>query len=102
VTLPYFEQRAARDPAFRAAREAERPRHAFRRALIGARLKKGLTQKQLAERIGTQQPAIARLESGESEPRLEMIQRLSAALQVSFEVFPDASVEVHDHEITAS
>ena len=95
----YVAEREARDPEFRKAREAGRPQYEFRRALIGARLAAGLTQAELAEAIGTKQSAIARLEGGESNPTLDMLVRLAKALSISFEITPDASVEVH--EITA-
>ncbi len=58
----YVAQREARDPAFKKACERLRPQFEFRKALIGARLAAGLTQKQLAERMGTSQAAIARVE----------------------------------------
>lgn len=95
----YVAEREARDPSFRKAREAERPRYEFQRALIGARLNAGLTQADLAEAIGTKQSAIARLEGGESNPTLDMMTRLAKALSISFEITPNSTVEVH--EITA-
>ena len=47
-----------------------------------ARLKKGLTQMQLAKLIGTKQPAIARLEAGNVSwlPSLEMLFKIANAL----------------------
>lgn len=44
------------------------------------RIQRGLTQAELAERVGTQQPSIARLESGDSNPTLEFLQRVVTAL----------------------
>ena len=41
-----------------------------------ARLRAGLTQKQLATRAGTSQPAIARWESGAVQPSLERLREL--------------------------
>ena len=41
-----------------------------------ARKRAALTQKQLAERAGTTQSAIARLESGRSAPSLDAVERL--------------------------
>lgn len=46
-----------------------------------ARTKAGLTQKQLAELIGTKQPVIARLEDAEYEGHsLSMLQKIAQAL----------------------
>lgn len=83
------------DPEFRAEYEARNRESAFRRAAIRARLAAGLTQAELAEQIGTKQPAIARLEGGDRQPTLPMIQKLAAALNVSFEVMPTGDVVVH-------
>lgn len=92
----YVAQREARSPEFRKAREDGRTQFEFRVALIGARLASDLTQAELAERIGTKQSAIARLENGTSNPTLDMMARLAKALSVSFEITPDAGVEMHE------
>jgi transcriptional regulator with XRE-family HTH domain len=78
----------ANDPAFREARERSRPQFEFRKALIGARLNAGLTQKQLADRMGSTQPTIARLESGLSTPSLGTLHRLADVLGVDFTISP--------------
>lgn len=49
-------------------------------ALIKARAKSGMTQAQLAKKIGTKQSAIARFESGRGNPTVKFIQNLSEAL----------------------
>jgi UDP-N-acetylglucosamine 1-carboxyvinyltransferase len=46
-----------------------------------ARRHRGLTQQQLAERLGTSQSAIARIEQGNQNLTLELLGRLSAALE---------------------
>lgn len=52
-----------------------------------ARLRAGLSQRELAERAGTSQSAVARIEAGAVSPSLETVRRLLAAcgfeLQVS-------------------
>jgi len=57
--------------------------------IIKLRDKAGLTQKQLAELVGTKQSAIARLENGESIPTIQTLYKISTALNqtmtVSFE-----------------
>jgi transcriptional regulator with XRE-family HTH domain len=45
-----------------------------------ARLQKGLSQTEVAARIGTTQSAIARLESGAADPRLSTVQRYAEAV----------------------
>ena len=50
------------------------------RALEKARLEKGWTQAELAEKAGTSQSAIHRIEKGGQNISLEMIKKLSEAL----------------------
>lgn len=97
----YIAQREVSDPEFRKLREASRPKLQFRIALVRARLAAGLTQAEVAKAIGTKQSAIARLESGESNPTLDMMARLATALSVSFEIRPNATVEAHEAELSA-
>lgn len=47
--------------------------------IIAARLKQGLTQAELAAKIGTQQSAIARLESGTYNPSIQLLAKVAAA-----------------------
>lgn len=53
-------------------------------ALIEARVEAGLTQAQVAERMGTKAPAVARLESalvtGKHSPSIATLQKYSAAV----------------------
>jgi transcriptional regulator with XRE-family HTH domain len=90
----YFAAREARDPEFRAAWESLRPTYEFQRALIAARLAAGLSQRELAARLGTKQPAIARLESGQHPPRLSTLQHLADALGITFVIRPHAPLKV--------
>ncbi len=48
--------------------------------LIELRTKRKLTQKELADKLGTKQSAIARLESGRGNPTLEFLQKTARAL----------------------
>lgn len=48
--------------------------------VIRKRLEKGLSQKQLAEKIGTKQSAIARLEGGNTNPSVAFLEKVSKAL----------------------
>lgn len=68
------------DPAVKKEYDKLAPRYALISDLIGARLKRGLTQKDLAERIGTKQSAIARLESGNINPSIEFLQKIAQVM----------------------
>ena len=48
-----------------------------------ARLQTGLTQKQLADLIGTKQPGIARIENGTTLPSLSLLKRIALAINTT-------------------
>lgn len=54
--------------------------------LIEARIRRGLTQKDLAEKIGTKQSAIARIESGNANPSFAFLQKIAQALNSNLEI----------------
>lgn len=53
-------------PDFRAEYEALEQEFSIARALIEARLESGMTQVDVAQRMGVSQPVVARLESGKN------------------------------------
>lgn len=57
-----------------------KPRYQLISQLIEARTKKGLTQEQLAKKLGTKQSAIARLESGNINPSISFLEKITQAL----------------------
>lgn len=56
------------------------------RQIIDKRLKRGISQKDLAKKIGTKQSAISRLESGRYNPTLSFLSKISEALGSKLEV----------------
>lgn len=54
------------------------------------RLRKGLSQAQLAEAIGTQQPHIARIENGHSDLRLDTCRRIAQVLGIDLNTLDQA------------
>jgi transcriptional regulator with XRE-family HTH domain len=77
------------EPKYRMAYEALEEEFALASTLIEARNRAGLTQQELAQKMGTTQPVVARLESGRVRPSLRTLERLAAAtgsrLIISFE-----------------
>lgn len=69
-----------KDPEFRSEYEALEPEFAIVQAMIDARRKTGLTQKQLAERTGIAQSDISKFETGGGNPSLRTLQRLAAGM----------------------
>lgn len=71
-----------KDPEFRAAVEELEPAYQVARL----RIMRGLTQEQVAELVGTKQSSIARLENGNTQPRLSFLRRVVEALGGRLEV----------------
>lgn len=68
------------DPATKKEYDKLAPRYALISELIAARLKKGMTQADVAKKIGTRQSAIARLEGGNVNPSLDFLERIAKVL----------------------
>jgi len=68
------------DPEVQQAYSDLEPRFAVVRQLIELREKHGWSQRDLAERAGMKQPQLARLETGQVEPKLDTLQRLAKAM----------------------
>ena len=78
-----------KDPEYMREYEALEEEFALAAALIRARADSGLTQEEIAIRMGTTQSAIARLEGGKSRPSITTLAKFAKAtgtrLRVSFE-----------------
>jgi ribosome-binding protein aMBF1 (putative translation factor) len=78
-----------KDPDYVREYEALEEEFAMARAVIAARVHAGLTQEELARRMGTTQSVIARLEGGKSKPSTSTLEKLAAAtgtrLKIEFE-----------------
>ena len=59
---------------------------AVAKMIIQKRIKKGLTQEELAQKIGTKQSAIARLEAGECNPTIDFLDRIANALGAKIKI----------------
>jgi transcriptional regulator with XRE-family HTH domain len=81
-SLKRFKKRALARPEVRQAYEAVEEEFAFLNELLKARAKAGLTQAEVAARVGTTQSAIARLESAQPRhsPSIATLQRYAKAL----------------------
>jgi ribosome-binding protein aMBF1 (putative translation factor) len=82
----YVRRRGARDPEFAVAFEEEFDKLRLAREIRLARERRNLSQTELAERVGTKQPHIARLELGKALPRLDVLHKIAAALGFRLEV----------------
>ena len=86
VTLDEWLRESLRDPKFKKEYDALKPKYDLIQAILDARIKDGVTQKELARRAGTTQSAIARFESGAVNPTLDFAARISAAAGAKLEV----------------
>ena len=78
------------DPVYSHEYAQQEQEFSFARVLIQARIKSGLTQKEVAERMGTTQSVIARMESGKPLPSLRSIQRYAQATGTKIRISLDA------------
>ena len=80
-TIPYEKLRAKwlKEPAFIKAHAELEDEFALVAELIRARMKAGLTQAEVAERMQSTQPAVARLESAGRIPSTRTLQRYARA-----------------------
>jgi len=79
TTIAELKKRFMEDPEFRAEYAKADAEYSVIEALIRARTKAKLTQSELAQRIGTTQSAIARLEGGRVSPSLATLRRYAEA-----------------------
>ena len=85
-----LKQAALRLPEVQAAYDAMGPEFAILRQMLLARREAGLTQAQVAARMGTKAPAVTRLESslssGKHSPSLTTLRKYAAAVGCRLEV----------------
>lgn len=73
------------DPVFPGFRDMAARRRALAGELVARRVELGLSQTEVAARMGTSQSAVARLESGDVDVRLSTLERYAAALGIRLE-----------------
>lgn len=81
-------EKKLKNPSFKKAYDALDLEFAIIDAMILARSKRGMTQEKLAEKLGTKQSAIARLESGRGNPTIAFVQRLASELNLELKLTP--------------
>lgn len=84
----YFREMLERDPEFRRVYEERQPRRELGRLILRRRLGIGLSQRDLAERVGTSQNRIYLIEAGDANPTLDTLRRLAAVLDITLEIQP--------------
>lgn len=86
IPLKEFMARSLADPNVKREFDALAPEFEISAELLRARLRAGLSQSELAERMGTSQSAIARLESGQTLPSTKTLLRFAEATKSKVKV----------------
>lgn len=75
-----FLEEQLKDPELKAEYDALEPEFEVMKAIMKARVEKGLTQKELSLMTGISQADISRLENGTANPSIKTLKRIAAAL----------------------
>ncbi len=94
-TYNQFKKQILENPKIKRAYQELEPEFEIATLFIERRLEQQLTQKELAERIGTKQSAISRLESGTYNPSLAFLYKIADALNAQLKI----SVSVKNNDL---
>ena len=85
-TLKEFKDEQMQDVEFVKEYEAIQPELDVIRAIVDARTSQNMTQKELAERTGTNQADISKLENGTRNPSVNLLKRLAEGLGMALKI----------------
>jgi transcriptional regulator with XRE-family HTH domain len=88
-------RRARSSRAYQAEQKRLGPYEEVARLIINHRMRLGLTQTELADRMGTSHSAISRIESGQHKTSLATLERLADALDLRFVVGFESGTREH-------
>lgn len=75
-----------KSPKYRREYEKLEPEFQIARAIIEARIKKRVTQEELAKKANTGQAVISRLENMNGKPSVSLLQKVAEALDLKLEI----------------
>ncbi len=75
-----------KDPEFKAEYDKLQPEMDITRAILDARIRSGMTQRELSELSGISQADISRLEKGIRNPSIALLKRLAEAMHCSLRI----------------
>ena len=84
ITHREFMRKLLKNPEFKRVWEERAFEREIFQAIVRARIQKKLTQKELAEKIGITQSALARFESGRSNPTFVFLRKVTQGLGLRF------------------
>lgn len=85
-TLEDHIKESLKDPSFRKAWEESETEYQVSRALIAARIKRKISQKELARKANTTQAVISRLENMTANPSVGLLQKIAQALNLKVKI----------------
>lgn len=85
-----LDESTANNPGFPALYESAQQRRALLHELSEQRRKRGLSQTRAAAAMGTSQSAVARIETGQADPKFSTVERYAAAVgcRVQYSLVP--------------
>jgi len=88
VKFSEVKKEALKNPKVKAEYDRLAPEFEFRSKLIGARIKAGLTQEQVAEKMGTSKTAVSRMESATSKtmPSVKTLMKFADAVGMHLKI----------------
>lgn len=86
TTFKQFKTKALKNPVVKTEYDALAPEYEVVKTIIKERIKRGWSQTQLAQAVGSRQPVISRLERGEGNPSLLTLHKIAKALDLSLQV----------------
>lgn len=84
--LKNFKQELLKNKEVRQAYDDLGPEFEVIKLLMSQRIEKGMTQGELAKKVGTKQSAIARLESGRYNPSLVFLNKVARGLNTKIKI----------------
>lgn len=79
-------EKRLKNPEFRKEWENSEVEYQLGRKLIEVRLKRELSQRELAKKVGTSQAAISRIEGMSANPSLSLLKRIAQALNSKLKI----------------
>lgn len=95
-SLKAYKTQCMKDPVFAAAYEEIQPEMAIIQAIIDARESCHMTQKELSERTGIAQTEISKLENGNRNPSIKLLQRLANGLNMNLKIIFEPKKELQN------
>ncbi len=85
-----------KDPEFRREYDKLEPEFQLARQILSARLKRKMSQEQLANKVGTGQAVISRLEGMNGKPSISLLERVANALdtKINITIFPANGLKI--------